>query len=275
MDKRLKKYFTLEYRHKKSSVAHLLDSVMACIAAFLSSTIFIWSMGARLTASIIFGICFTIAAIAISRAVYLNRFEKLAKKLTLQAMDELARERFCFSSEAKALVIREIKKSHNITGKVKGGVICGDEIFFISIRHPLSKFETEHAFNMIKEFNGSGAKGFYLLTACEISPEASQMILRHGGKISKGEIDEVIKGFMPSVKEAEEYLIKKYDEEKITTDKLKKSFTQKNKTKGWVLCTIMLILWGIIFSKGAIYFTSAGICATLAAYCALSNKGKD
>lgn len=272
MDKRLKKYFKLEYRHGKSIAAHFLDNILACAAAFLVSTIFLWSMGARLIPSLLFGGCFTIAAIAISRGIYVSRFEKLVSRLTLAAKDELARERLALSSDSKQNIIAELNKLHPITKRVNGGYLCKDALYFVSIRHPLSKIEPEHVVELIKKFKSSGAKRFYLITTAQISDEASQLLKRNGGSISEEELKKVLTHFQPSTEEAEEYLLKKYDEKKLTADKLKKSFTEKGKTKGWILCSIMLALWGLIFGKGAIYFTSSGICATLAAYCAISNR---
>ena len=118
----------------------------------------------------------------------------------------------------------------------------------------------------------SGVQCFAVITTAPPTPEAEAIVKANGGRFDKGVVERAMRRYLPEKGEAEARLTDRFEAKRITARRLRNSFTEKGKAKAWAACALMLAAWGLIFGRGALYFTASGICAALCAYSALSDR---
>lgn len=82
-----------------------------------------------------------------------------------------------------------------------------------------------------------------------------------GGTLSREPINEYIRNNPPDKALIEKELIREYENSKISKEKLRESFLNNTGAGAWYLCSLFILIWGIIFKKSGIYYLSAAICS--------------
>ena len=270
----MKRYFRLQYRHGKSILAFALDKIASITGVLLVSFIFIWSMGANIRWSAIFALCAAAVFAIVEYAICKNRLKKLTRKIMIEAQRELALERLVMDKDAEKSVICNIIEEDGGGKFIRNGVLTPVGIYYIKLYHPLCEFSTEDALEAIRIYKAAGVRKLTVVTTAKISAQAASLLNRNEVGIDNVFIESSKDKYMPDEKELEEYLLIKYNEQRTKAESVKKSFTDRNKAKGWMTCAVLLVIWGIIFEKGVIFYTAAGICAALSGYCLMTKANR-
>lgn len=270
MNKRLRRYFRLQYRHGKSILAFALDKIAAITGVLLVSFIFIWSMGANIRWSAIFALCAAAVFAVVDYAVYKSRLKKLVESMLNEARRELALERLIMDENAEKSIICDIVKEDGGGKFIEDGALTSAGIYYIKLYHPLCEFSAEDALKAIRAYKSAGSRKLTVVTTAKMTVQAASLLSRNGGEIDKTIIENAKDKYMPDEDELEEYLLIKYDEQRTKAESVKRSFADKSKAKSWMSCAAMLVIWGIVFGKGALFYTAAGICAALSGYCLMT-----
>ena len=265
------RYVKSEYYRTKSVAARFLDRTLTALGIFLASGIFMWSFGVRPIWAAAYSLLFTAACESVAHAVRRSRIEKLAGRLIEEARREIALERLVFCGDALEGVCAAAAENRKYE-RIDGGIICEDELILVELGHPLAAFEVDCAVRAVRVMRSCKAKRFSVITTAPPTPEAEAIVKGNGGRFDEDIIERVIVGFLPDKGEAEARLTERFEAQRITARRLRHCFTEKGKAKGWALSALMLTAWGLIFGKGALYFTASGICAALCAYSALSDR---
>lgn len=70
-----------------------------------------------------------------------------------------------------------------------------------------------------------------------------------GGTLSREPINEYIRNNPPDKALIEKELIREYENSKISKEKLRESFLNNTGAGAWYLCSLFILIWGIIFKK--------------------------
>ena len=271
MEKKMIRYVKGEYYHGKNAIARVLDRILAFLGAFLAAGIFMWASGVGLIASGAFALLFCVTCEAVMHAVRKSRMQKLAQEIFKKKGMDIAMERLVLSEGAYEKICN-ICADGGEYKRVRGGIIFKEDLYFIDLMHPLSSFDAQCAARAVRLKNAARAERLTVITTAKYSGEARDILIKNGGGFGEDVIKRAVGGFYPTEDEICKSLAEKYDEQRMSIERLKKGFTEKSKAKGWALSALMLTAWGLIFGKSALYYGAAGICAALCAYCIFSDR---
>ena len=271
MEKKMMRYVKGEYYHGKNAIARVLDRILAFLGAFFAVGIFMWASGVGLIASGAFALLFCVTCEAVMHAVRKSRMQKLAQEIFKKKGMDIAMERLVLSEGAYEKIC-SICADGGEYRRVRGGIIFKEDLYFIDLMHPLSSFDAQCAARAVRLKNAAQAQKLTIITTAKHTDEARGIIIKNGGDFGEDVIKRAVGGFYPTEDEICKSLAEKYDEQRMSIERLKKGFTEKSKAKGWALSALMLTAWGLIFGKSALYYGAAGICAALCAYCIFSDR---
>lgn len=272
MDKKLKKYFKQQYRNKKSVLAEVMDKLVSVVGVFLIVSIVTWSMGIRMRGALVIAIMADVIYIAASYRSYKKRLNDFIADVREKTARDIAYERIALDDATFK------KVTDNIINKDGDGIVNGEllitpkAMYSIKLYHPMYELTANDALFIIREYHNSGAGKLNIITTARVSEKANGIISGHGGIFDKKVIDELAEENIAGQDEVDSRILKEYEQQHISGERLKEGFLSKGKARGWAACSAMLIVLGVVFNKGVLYFTAAGICGVLCGYCLLAER---
>lgn len=253
MDKRAKKYIKLKYRKNRSALSVALDAVFFYCAVFLIIFIFMWSMNVPFKASLIYAFIFSLTLFLICRKVNKERFLKFSKRLKDKTAKKIALYLFLSSSCSE-----ELFAPAGYFKKAPGIYYLNGKAVFIKLKFNLTEDDVLDCARLSK---GCSAREFLIISPAEPIENTLFLLESLGGALSREPINEYIRNNPPDKALIEKELIREYENSKISKEKLRESFLNNTGAGAWYLCSLFILIWGIIFKKSGIYYLSAAICS--------------
>jgi len=279
MDKDIRLYSKRKMYSDRSALARIVDIVFLRVL-ILMGTFFILLVNTRnFTASVIVSILITVAVSAAlslwkkrrKKKVLMSEMQRIKRKCLLETLTLKDTDAFiAYANELLSGVRITHIEGAKAFGRYNGNPIC------VLHNHPAQAVGVEMILGVFRRFKKDGRITIVSLAALDENAEAFAAHIPAELNCICGE--ELLalaeeKGMMPSEQQAQELAREEMRAEALTIEKIRKNATQKAKTKGYVICGVLVMAWPLVTGFRFYHPLIAAACFALA-YIAY-RKGKN